>query len=359
MKPAPFRRAVIPKDDLVRIQIISAIYFIIEGSICFFILMSNLSPWIYFPIHLLFFVILFFLLPSQKNEGATYSPYFILSFFFLGPFGALVALLFSLYYPYRIRHGKTFMEWYEGLFPTEYFEEKFPIYERLMAEQEDYSSKSHMVPFMVVMSSGNEEEKTEAINKILLYYRPSFTPALVLGLNDKNPIIRVRAATAVARLQQEALERREALEERLKRNPQDEEALIALARNEEDYSQTAFVNDAEKEEMLQKSIALFRKYLAINPSARKERVRLAWLLFLVKDFSESRKEIEEVIRTGGIDGINTLKVYLKLLFQQGDFEKIRQLAKEDFPFLQEQREEEIRMRDILLLWRLSEQVEVA
>ena len=51
--------------------------------------------------------------------------------------------------------------------------------------------------------------------------------------------------------------------------------------------------------------------------------------------------------------MNTLKVYLKILFQEGDYKKIRELSQVDYPFLQEQREEEIRLRDILLLWRLS------
>ena len=299
MKPTPFKRAVIPKEEISTIQILSLLCFVLEAIVCLMILIWHFSPWIYFPVHLVLMVPLFLILPLRKIEGATYSPYFILIFFFLGPFGAFIALLFSLYYPYRIRHGKTFLEWYEGLFPTEYFEEKFPIYERMIAEQEDYSSKTRLVPFMDIMSSGTEEEKAEAINKIILYFRPSFTPALVAGLSDKNPIVRVRAATAVARLQQDALERRELLEGVIKKNPQDEEAILALARSEEDYSQTAFVNDVERKEMLEKSISLYRRYLELNPSANKERVRLSWLLFLTGNYTESRKEVEEAIAKGG------------------------------------------------------------
>jgi len=353
MKATPFRRAVIPKEDLQKIEILSLIFFVLEAAVCFMILMWQIDVRYYFILHAILVIALLCVLPTRKIEGATYTPFFAITFLFLGPFGALIGLLFCLYYPYRIKKGKTFMEWYEGLFPTEYFEEKFPTYERMLAEQEDYSSKAHLVPFIDIMHSGTEEEKAEAINKILLYFRPSFMPALVLGLNDKNPIIRVRAATAVARLEQEALLRREQLEEVIKRNPQDEEAILALARSEEGYSQTAFVSDAEREEMLHKSISLYKKYLELNPTVANERVRYAWLLFLAKDFEESRKEISKAVAETGIDGINTLRVYLKILFQQGDYQKIRELAAVDYPFLQEQREEEIRLRDILLLWRLS------
>lgn len=353
MKPTPFKRAVIPKEDLQKIEILSLIYFALEASLCFMILMWHLYAGYYFVLHFVLFGLLFFLLPTKKIEGATFTPHFILTFLFLGPFGALISLLFCLYYPYRIRHGKTFMEWYEGLFPTEYFEERFPVYERMMAEQEDYSSKTHLVSFTDIMTSGSEEDKAEAINKILLYFRPSFTPALVLGLNDKSSSVRVRAATAVARIEQEALLRREALETAIKKNPKDEEAILALARSEEDYSQTAFVNDAERKEMLHKSITLYRQYLELNPLSVSVRVRYAWLLFLAKEFEESRKEINRAVAEGGINAINTLRVYLKILFEQGDYQKIRELAQVDYPFLQEQREEEIRLRDILLLWRLS------
>jgi tetratricopeptide (TPR) repeat protein len=273
----------------------------------------------------------------------------------LGIFGSCIFILFTLYYPWRLKHSKPFMEWYESIFPPEIREEESVVYERIITEKEDYSNKFSLVPFREIMSHGSESQKSEAITKMLKFFDPRFSGALVMGLSDPDPVIRVRSATAVASLEDKYLLEIAEHERTLQENPKDKDALLDLARVLESYTHCEFVNAETREQDRLKAIDLCKRYLNLNPEDESMRLRLARLYFEQKMYMEAENIYIDLIALDGISNIGLLKGYLEVLFAQQNFEMVRTVCRSDYYFLDRMTEEALRLKETLHLWRFEDE----
>lgn len=184
---------------------------------------------------------------------------------FLGPSGPLCVGLSAAAHAVFRRYATGFHDWYLSLFPESQSDPAQELYELIVTGRERAGAAA-VDSFTDVMTVGSPQQKQAVIALVSRHFRPSFTPALRLGLADSDPSVRVQAATATARVEHEFNERWLKLERAADSAPDSAAARHALARHLDDYAFCGLLDANREQELRRKALDYYRAALAAAPA---------------------------------------------------------------------------------------------
>jgi len=186
-------------------------------------------------------------------------------FSFLGPLGIVLCLLtLCLYALYsKIPASSSLLE---ALLPERKLGGREELYHRLTYGMEDLTSKQRGVAFHDIMSFGTSQQKRSVIEKILKYFNVEFSSLLLQALNDPSPSVRIYAATAMNRLDNQFYNRFLSLLENVQNQPNDSSALLALAKHCEEYAGSKILDEGRTRKMWENAMNAYENYVKLNPA---------------------------------------------------------------------------------------------
>ncbi|OGG96301.1 MAG: hypothetical protein A2527_02310 [Candidatus Lambdaproteobacteria bacterium RIFOXYD2_FULL_50_16] len=289
-----------------------------------------LSPAICIFIHLLLCALLFGLVRFLYLR--TYDIKYLLMIsiftFGMGPFGPVICVMSFVAFRYFIGQRMSFAEWFETMFPDEEHSESEEVFHRIVTGQDDFSRKDGMMSFNEVFIVGTIAEKRNALTKIAKHFRREFAPALRAALEDETNSIRVQAATVTARIEQGYMTDLMRLTKKHDDDPEDADALLALAKQADSYVFSGILDDSRKKDMLVLAVGYYRSYLELRPDDYKIRFTMARLELQAGMWEAARDDFWHCIKEGGMDRPNIRIWHLQTLFQLGQIREMHRILAE-------------------------------
>jgi len=215
----------------------------------------------------------------------------------LGPAGTLYCLLLARIYK---RSSLSFQQWYESLFPSQKISSSEEIYRQVNATASDIEQGDLPVPFIDIMSVGSSIQKQRVIGMIASDFKPDYARTLKAALHDEGNDIRVQAATAMASIENQFLEKTLQLNEALEADPDNPELPFELARHYDDYAFTGILDPARERENRGKALEKYRQYLERKPGSTAARSAIARILTRNGQYKETSKWIRRSFRKGTV-----------------------------------------------------------
>ncbi len=244
----------------------------------------------------------------------------------LGIFGAVGTCVSILLYLWFMQVSQTFAEWFATIFPRQKLSKPERIYDDLSYGRDQNPVDYSVVPFLDVMEIGSEAQKRKALSRMSEYFEPQFAPAFKQALSDSSNSIRVQAATAVTRIENQFIEELMKITDLARRYPKDANIKLALAEHYDDYAFTGILDD--EREMLNRNRALehYREYLEMKPGDINVRIRAGRLLLRLARHNEAADWFARCI-TDGYSSDSLIIWYMEALFLAGRYEELRKNAR--------------------------------
>jgi tetratricopeptide (TPR) repeat protein len=181
----------------------------------------------------------------------------------------------------------------------------------------------HVEPFADLLESGTLAQKQTVLEKITRYYEPAYAPLLRKALGSQEAAIRVGAATALAKLENNFMQRFMELEKRHRAAPENEQIMQALAACCKEYAEAGLVDAYNESGYLYKSLLLYEKlgqqdedfYGVLGDIySRLGKTRAARLFY------------ERRLKTGNNVSAHFLIGYGNVLYKLKDWKRLRSLA---------------------------------
>lgn len=247
---------------------------------------------------------------------------------FLGPSGPLCVGLSAAAHAVFRRYATGFHDWYLSLFPESESDPAQELYELIVTGRERAGAAA-VDSFTDVMTVGSPQQKQAVIALVSRHFRPSFTPALKLGLADSDPSVRVQAATATARVEHEFNERWQKLERAADGAPDSAAARYALARHLDDYAFCGLLDANREQELRRKALEHYRAALGMAsaeaPVEEGLRNDLGRLLLRVGLVAEAAETLAPAAARSGDRRL--LAWYAESLFRLRRFDELRALCR--------------------------------
>lgn len=266
----------------------------------------------------------------------------------IGPAGVLLTIGLQSWYA---RSALPFESWYESLFPEE-VPRSGSLPDRLLRSIDGQSSGIiNAVPFLDILSFGTRQQKQSMIALISSRFQPAFAPVLRKALNDGNNAIRVQAATAATRVENNFLERSMELADEAKRNPHSPAVLLALARHYDAYAFAGILDERRERENRDRAVAAYRGYLELKPEDLSIKAELGRLLVRKGDFAAAVSLLHQAIE----DRVGSSQValwYMESLFNLGRFDELNRLTTLYREQFETDKELPLEVGEVLKLWAL-------
>jgi tetratricopeptide (TPR) repeat protein len=134
----------------------------------------------------------------------------------------------------------------------------------LVLDREAGYRPDYAVPYQDYIEHGSVWEKQRAIATMARFFRPGYLPILRQATRDPNNAIRVHAATALARIEDDYLKRRIAHEQSYAHDATDRAIVLELAKFYENYVASGLLDDANVLTVGSEAIRLYSKALIIG-----------------------------------------------------------------------------------------------
>jgi len=242
----------------------------------------------------------------------------------LGPVGAAGTIITMLLARILMRNAKPFEEWYRTLFPESADEAGGELLNQ--AALADLDNPAGLAPFAEVLEFGSFQQKQAMITLINGSFRPAFGSILKRALTDPNNAIRVQAATAMNRIEASLHARTLELTRKVTENPEDADALAALARHYDEHVYSAILDPRREEEARGRALDAYRACLAVRPDDRVVQIALSRLLLRGRQHEEAAVFLAKAIAAGGAAEQAELW-YMESLYMLGRFAELRAYAR--------------------------------
>ncbi|WP_460451289.1 hypothetical protein [Alsobacter sp. SYSU BS001988] len=195
---------------------------------------------------------------ARRRQGLSPVAFFaLMSIVALGPIGVFGAALMGILHRIFARTATPFAQWYATLFPEADIDRPRSLHDLIRLRGAGPGERSTVAPFADILALGSVQQKQSVITLIADNFIPAFAPALRSALNDPEPAIRVQAATAAARIENDYLIRSMQLQEARQANPSDAALTLAQARQLDDYAQTGLLDTGRANAVRQSALALY------------------------------------------------------------------------------------------------------
>lgn len=240
-----------------------------------------------------------------------------------GPLGAGGVVLAIVLERVHAAQRASLEEWHEMLFPENVADEQAELWRRIGQRASDRPADQPVTPFLDVLAFGSVSQRQAVVAIIAQQFRPAFAPALKAALLDEHNVVRVQAATAIARLEQEFLERTLELQGALGDGADDPAAHLALATHYDDQAFNGLLDPARQEECRDKAIDGYKWYLTRRPDDKPVELRLARLHLRRRELPEAEARLRRLTECGCPRSNLWL---MEALFEQGQFSELRTIA---------------------------------
>lgn len=251
----------------------------------------------------------------------------------LGVFGAVGTLLSCVMQFWHLRLAQNFLEWFAAIFPRFTRTNPEDVYDNIMFGRDDAAMNQQVLPFTDIMSMGSEGQKREALSRMTVQFHPSFAPAFRKALEDPINVIRVQAATSVARIENQFLSRLLKILDIARRFPRDANVKLALATHYDNYAFTGILDKEREHVNRHRALEHFYEYLEIRPNDIGARIKVGRLL-LRDDSPEMAVEWFQSSIENGYTSDSLLLWFIEALYACGKYDQLRVRARMLLPRLE-------------------------
>jgi len=192
----------------------------------------------------------------------------------LGPPGVLLTMVLERYHA---RAATGLEEWHAMLFPRAQPHDHQELWRRIGQRASDRPAEHQVTPFLDVLAFGSVPQRQAVIAIIAQQFHPAFALALRAALRDEHNVVRVQAATAIARLENQFLERTMELEAAVRETPDDPDLILALASHYDDQAFAGLLDSRREQDCRVKAHEGYERYLRLRPKDPPVEFRLARL----------------------------------------------------------------------------------
>ncbi len=296
---------------------------VIETLTVIGLLSSVLSALVAISIHAALIASLYTGLKAKSNNRKPSYDYGLLAIctFFLGPIGSLGALV-GILMRRTSDHHSLFVNTPEYLVATQgYSTDTIPSNQHLQIDRFSGPSNDSLGSFSDVMSQGSIQSKQAVIALIATQFNPQFAPALRQALNDAEPAIRVQAATAVARIEADFMQKSIKLNDQYLQDPSDTSTLLALAQHFDRYAFSGLLDPERTMSTRSDALNLYRRYASIFQNDSGVVHEIVRLLVRLGHFQEAISAIDTSKASNQLN-ISLLSWYAEALFKLQRFDEL-------------------------------------
>lgn len=268
---------------------------------------------------------------------------------FTGVFGAIGTILSIILYGIFRQKAHTFGEWFQLIFPPDLTTGPEDVYNKIVVGIDENPKDYEVMPFLDVMDLGSEEQKRRALSKMTMKFHPRLAPAFLRALRDPSNAIRVQAATSVAKIEAEFMDKLEKIEAAREQYPDNIHVQYALAKFYDDYAYTGLL-DRERELLnREKAIDTYKSYLQHDPNSTEAWAAIGRLLFRSKKWQEAADWFNNALARGW--KMRTMILwYMECLYRLGDFDGLRKIAREHGHTIMNNEDLPKEVRESVALW---------
>ncbi|MGE0754427.1 MAG: hypothetical protein AB7L92_04635, partial [Alphaproteobacteria bacterium] len=146
-----------------------------------------------------------------------------------GVFGAAGTVLAIVLHIWFMRFAQPFSNWFSSIFPSSPLTNNEQVYEDIQVGRDESSKPYSVISFMDVIRYGSEAQKRVALSKMTSRFHHSFAPAFKQALNDNSNNIRVQAATAISKIENQFTARAIRVIDLLEEHPNNPGIVLATA----------------------------------------------------------------------------------------------------------------------------------
>ncbi len=244
----------------------------------------------------------------------------------IGATGCVFAFILHTFYSRRTR---SFQEWYESLFPDEIRDAAMELFDDIESGRDTLASASSVSSFGDILAFGSFEQKLAVLALVSRHFRPEFAVPLKKALEDESAAIRVRAATAMAEIEDTYLNRSLELSKVLHETPDDFDANLAMARFLDDYVYSGILDEATEAENRQEALRYYRKCHELDPANQDVHLAISRVLLREGKYRETVDWLTSA-RERGLTDPRADDWYMESLFALKDFDGLRRAAREHY-----------------------------
>jgi tetratricopeptide (TPR) repeat protein len=210
-------------------------------------------------------------------------------------------------------------------------------------------ARSSVAPFADILGFGTLEQKQELIGMIANEFQPTFAPTLRLALTDPNNAIRVQAASAITRVEDEFLQQSLALADEVRRHPGDARRIHALAAYHDAYASAGILDVDRARDSRQTARTAYLDYLQLQPLDHVTRAAVGRLLVQDGRYQDAADWLVEAIAAP--EGrVHALLLWMEAQFNLGRFAEVRWAAVTHAKELIDREDTPLLARETLKLW---------
>jgi tetratricopeptide (TPR) repeat protein len=267
----------------------------------------------------------------------------------LGPLGFAGGVLVFVLRAFFVRRATPFEIWYAELFPAQAHGPARILYDRIALRNAGPPERDSAVPFTDVLELGTAHQKQVVVSLMADHFCPAFTPALRSALNNREPAVRVLAASAAARIENHFAQREAALRQALTDALDDPRALLALARHLASYADTGLMDSGRAADIRRHALVVAEQAAAQAPDSSETAELTGHLLLALGRADEAVERLEPWMRrTDPPEEIAAF--YLAGLYELRRFADLREACRRHLDAVPSN------LRGIASLWSQSQEV---
>lgn len=275
----------------------------------------------------------------KAERDATFTLILAVTCAVMGIFGAVGSLMSAVSYILFRQKAMSFYDWLKTIFPPDDNSHSEQVYDDIIFGVDENPRSYSVMPFLEVMQVGSEVQKRRALSRMTMHFHPRLAPAFKAALKDKNNTIRVQAATAVAKLENQFMEMLQNIREASVLAPHDPKVTFATARFYDDYAYTGLLDNEREKRNREQAITFYKKYLEHDADHIESWTAIGRLHFRAKQYAESAEWLRHALDRGW-HSKNIIAWYFECLYKLNDFKLLREAvatygrfinAREDLP----------------------------
>lgn len=306
------------------------------------------------PLHLIISLALFALTYIYQRVGFDIRLPIVSAFFTLalGPYGASLSLLMLILYSIYKRMTSELEVTVEEFFPIDPEDElSKKVYERIRFGLDVFDPERIPYGYEAVMLYGTEAQKRRALERILKFFRPEFCKPLMIALRDKSNAVRVLAATAVSRIDQQYGEKIQHLENEIKHHPNEVDRLLEYGEECEWQSKIVVFDPERQNKMLGKAYEAYNLYSNLFPENEKVIAALGRLSCQMGDYDQAIAYYRKILQPGKPVTDEIIQWAMRALFHQKRYDDIRKIARDDSLVVKGEMPDHDLILESVLLWK--------
>lgn len=270
---------------------------------------------------------------------------------FLGAFGAFLNVLVIPLYRFFDKKRIDNEEFYKALLPEEEYTLSQEIFDRVEYGMDKFEPEKLPTAFLDVLTYGTEKQKRIAIDRILRHFRPEFSESLQKALNDQSNSIRVLAATAVMRIDDQYSKKYYEIEKAVSKKNANKRQLLELAKHCEDYATLSFVDEDIKKKMLQRAFQAYEMHHKAFPQETLSMIAKCRLHYISGEYQDVITTIGAFIEQDAILSDEAYLWYFSALFKMEEYARIREVTEKNSLFVATDSIEHDEIIDLIILWK--------